>query len=284
MPRTLARVVFSLVILALAGFAAWNLWDLYMREPWTRDARVRAEVVSLAADVSGQVETVAVGDNARVRVGDLLFTIDKARFEIALESAEATVAARQAVLDQARREVEREQRLIDVVPRKDAEDALSARETAEAELRGALTARDAAALDLRRAEVRSPVNGVVSNLSLRPGDHVTAGAPVVAIVDTDTFHVEGYFEETKLGRIRIGAPVTIRLMGRPGTIAGTVESIAAGIEDRERADGAGALANINPSFAWVRLAQRVPVRIALDPGADREGLVSGMTATVVIAP
>lgn len=284
MPRTLARVVFSLVILALAGFAAWNLWDLYMREPWTRDARVRAEVVSLAADVSGQVETVAVADNARVRVGDLLFTIDKARFEIALESAEATVAARQAVLDQARREVEREQRLIDVVPRKDAEDALSARETAEAELRGALTARDAAALDLRRAEVRSPVNGVVSNLSLRPGDHVTAGAPVVAIVDTDTFHVEGYFEETKLGRIRIGAPVTIRLMGRPGTIAGTVESIAAGIEDRERADGAGALANINPSFAWVRLAQRVPVRIALDPGADREGLVSGMTATVVIAP
>lgn len=284
MPRTLARVAFTLVILALAGFAGWSLWDLYMREPWTRDARVRADVVSLGADVSGQVELVSVGDNARVHKGDPLFTIDKARFAIALASAEASVAARQSALDQARREVEREQRLIDVVPRKDAEDALSARETAEAELRGALAARDAAVLDLERTEVRSPVNGVVSNLSLRPGDHVSAGVPVVAIVDTDTFHVEGYFEETKLARIRTGAPVTIRLMGRPGTIAGKVESIAAGIADRERTDGEGALANINPSFAWVRLAQRVPVRIALDPGADRTGLVSGLTATVTIAP
>jgi multidrug resistance efflux pump len=119
-------------------------------------------------------------------------------------------------------------------------------------------------------------------MDLRPGTYVTAGKGVMALVDTDTLHVEGYFEETKLPRIRIGAPARVRLMGDSRQLTGHVESIAAGIEDRDRGQGASLLANVNPTFNYVRLAQRVPVRIALDE-ASREGeLVAGRSATVEI--
>lgn len=284
MIRTLARVAVTLAVVALALLAGWRLWDVYMREPWTRDARVRADVVSIAPDIAGPVSTVAVTDNAAVKQGDLLFRIDRARFDIALASAEAAVAGARSILDQAQREADREAQLSGVVPEKVREEARAAMTAAQAEYRGALAARDAAALDVSRTEVRAPVNGIVSNLTLRPGDYVTAGKGVLALVDTDTLHVEAYFEETKLPRVRIGAPARIRVMGRRATLTGRVESIAGGIADRERSEDAGGLADVNPSFAWVRLAQRVPARIALDPLPAGETLVSGLTATVVVEP
>lgn len=284
MIRSVLRVVLTLAVVALAVLAGWRLWDLYVREPWTRDARVRADVVAIAPDIAGQVDLVAVADNAPVKSGDLLFRIDKARFAIALARAEAVVAGARASLDQAQAEFERDDQLSEVVSEKVREEARSAFTRAEAEYRGALAALDAAKLDLERTEVRAPVNGIVSNLALRRGDYVTAGEGVLALVDTDTFHVEAYFEETKLPRVAVGAPARIRLMGDPEPLAGHVESIAGGIADRERSDAAGGLANVNPSFAWVRLAQRVPVRIALDPVPADRRLVSGLTATVVIDP
>lgn len=284
MIHALVRVAVTLAVVALAAFAGWRLWDLYMREPWTRDARVRADVVSIAPDIAGPVSLVAVADNAAVKEGDLLFRIDPARFDIALASAEAAVAGARSALDQAQREADREAQLSGVVPEKVREEARTAMTAAQAEYRGALAARDAAALDVRRTEVRAPVNGIVSNLTLRPGDYVTAGKGVLALVDTDTLHVEAYFEETKLPRVRVGAPARIRVMGRGGELTGRVESIAGGIADRERSDDTGGLADVNPSFAWVRLAQRVPVRIALDPLPPGQTLVSGLTATVVVEP
>jgi multidrug resistance efflux pump len=143
--------------------------------------------------------------------------------------------------------------------------------------------RDLARLNLDRSEVKASVNGVITNLSLRPGDYVNAGQAEVALVDTDSLRVEGYFEETKLSRIKVGNPVSIKLMGQSAVLAGHVESIAAGIEDRERTVGNGLLANINPTFNWVRLAQRVPVRIAFDTVPDDARLVAGLTATVAVA-
>lgn len=284
MNRSLLRVALTLAAVALAVFAGWRLWDLYVREPWTRDARVRADVVSIAPDIAGQVDLVAVADNAPVTAGDLLFRVDRARFAIALASAEAAVSGARASLDQAQAEFERDDRLSEVVSEKVREEARSAFTRAEADYRAALAAHDAAKLDLARTEVRAPVNGIVTNLGLRPGDYVTAGEGVLALVDTDTFRVEAYFEETKLPRVRVGAPVSVRVMGEPERLTGRVESIAGGIADRERSDAAGGLANVNPSFAWVRLAQRVPVRIALDPLPPGRRLVSGLTATVVVEP
>jgi RND family efflux transporter MFP subunit len=282
--RNFGRVAVTLVVVAVAALAGWHLWDSYMRSPWTRDARLRADVVSVTPDVSGLVSEVAVNDNAKVNKGDLLFRIDRQRFAIAFDRAAAAAQSSQAALEQAQRDLQRYQRLSGVVSEQQREEASTAEAKAEADYHGAVAAREAAALDLKRSEVRAPVNGIITNLSLRPGDYVSAGKAVMALVDADSFRVEGYFEETKLPRIRLGAPVSITLMGQEGTIRGHVEGIAAGIEDRERSDASGSLANVNPSFAWVRLAQRVPVRIALDSVPDGMRLVAGLTATVVVQP
>ena len=136
-----------------------------------------------------------------------------------------------------------------------------------------------AKLNLERSEVRASVNGVVTNMELRPGTYLTPGKGVMALFDSDTLHVQGYFEETKLPRIHLGDCVNVRLIGSDHALRGRVESVAAGIEDRDRSAGATLLANVNPTFNWVRLAQRVPVRIALDR-AERNELVAGATATV----
>lgn len=281
--RSLFRVVVTLALVAGALAAGRELWGHYMDEPWTRDAKVRADIVGVGPDVSGFVSEVLVHDNQRVAKGDVLFRLDRARFAIALDQAEAAVAGRKATLDQATRDRKRYEELKDVVSQQKTEQMRAAEAEAEAAWRQALADRDLARLNLERSDVKASVNGVITNLSLRPGDYVNAGQAEVALVDTDSLRVEGYFEETKLARIKVGDPVLIRLMGQPAALAGHVESIAAGIEDRERTVGNGLLANINPTFNWVRLAQRVPVRIAFDHVPDDAQLVAGLTATVAVA-
>ena len=157
-------------------------------------------------------------------------------------------------------------------------------QVAEAAWRQATADRDVARLNLDRSEVKAPVNGYITNLELRPGDWVAAGKPALALVDSDSFHIAGYFEETKLPRIHPGDRATVRVMGEAGTIEGHVDSIAAGITDRERGAGDNLLANVNPTFSWVRLAQRVPVRIAIDRVPAGLRLLSGRTATVTVLP
>lgn len=280
--RGAIRVVVTLVFVLAALGAGRELWGHYMDEPWTRDAKVRADVVGVAPDVPGFVSEVLVTDNQPVKKGDVLFRIDRARFAIALEQAEAAADGRKATLDQAKRDRERYQQLKDVVSEQKTEQMRMAEEEASAAYREALANRDLARLNLERSEVKAPVNGTISNLSLRPGDYVNAGTAELALVDQDSLRIEGYFEETKLARIRVGAPVSVRLMGQAEPLRGHVESIAAGIEDRERTVGNGLLANINPTFSWVRLAQRVPVRIALDGDVRDVPLVAGLTATVSV--
>jgi multidrug resistance efflux pump len=151
-----------------------------------------------------------------------------------------------------------------------------------AQLNSARVARDLAQLNLERTTVRAPVNGVVTNVELQPGDYGNAGRQVLALVATDSTHVDGYFEETKLPRIRVGDRAVVHIMGIPTGLPGQVESIAAGIEDRERAASSTDLANVNPSFSWVRLAQRIPVRIKLDAPTGDVRLITGRTVTVSI--
>ncbi|WP_425988633.1 efflux RND transporter periplasmic adaptor subunit [Ensifer sp. R-19] len=282
---TAFRVAITGVTVILAAFAAWRLWDNYTTSPWTRDARVRADVVSLAPDVSGLVDSVAVDDNAVVRKGDVLFTVDRSRFTIALERADAAVDAAEATRDRTATDLVRTERLLGTATtEKQRDEARESAAKADADYRSAVSQRAAAALDLERAQVQAPHNGVITNLSLHAGDYAVAGKAVMALVDSDTFRVEGYFEETKLPGIRIGAAAEIKLLGRPSPISGHVKSIAAGIEDRERSDTTGSLANINPSYNWVRLAQRVPVIISVDAPRDGTPLVAGLSATVAIKP
>ncbi|MEA2738818.1 MAG: hypothetical protein QOH05_2125 [Acetobacteraceae bacterium] len=281
-----ARVATTLVAVLIAAFIGWRLWVYYEESPWTRDARVSADVVGVAPDVSGLVSDVRVRDNQMVHRGDLLFVIDQARFELALRHAEATVASRQATLQQAERDLKRYDALTNgAVSRQEVDQAQAVDAGAVATLQQAIADRDLAKLNLDRARVTASVNGIITNFDLRPGDYVTAGRPVTALVDTDSLRVDAYFEETRLPRIHVGDHVRIRLMGVPERLTGHIESIAGGIMDRERQSGGSLLANINPTFDWVRLAQRIPVRIALDEVPAGVQVIPGRTATVdVVGP
>ena len=277
--KLIGRVAVTLIFVAAAFYVGRHLWGHYMDEPWTRDARLRADVVGIAPDVSGLVSEVLVKDNQTVKKGDILFRVDRDRFAIALEQADAALASSKAALEQAQRESARQARLGDAASLQQKEQALTTVQQDEAAVRQATANRELAQLNLDRSEVRATVNGTISNLSLRPGDYVSAGTAKVALIDSDSLRVEGYFEETKLPRIHVGDEVHIHLMGQTEKLTGHVESIAYGIEDRERTSGS-LLANITPTFSWVRLAQRVPVRIALDKVPEGTKLIAGLTATV----
>jgi len=276
---------FGLTAVAVVAAVAvgMHLWAYYMDAPWTRDGHVRADVVQVAPDVSGFVTDVLVHDNQRVQRGDVIFRIDRARFELALRQAEAIVAGRRASLDQANADLNRYRALTDLATsQQKQEQVLATQQEAQASYDQAVADRGVAQLNLDRSEVHASVNGIITNMDLLPGAYVTAGHGVMALVDTDTLRVEGYFEETKLPRIHVGAPVRIRLMGDARPLTGHVEGIAAGIEDRDRSQGTNLLANVNPTFNWVRLAQRIPVRIVLDDIPDRALLVTGRSATVEV--
>ncbi len=281
----LARVLLTLGMVALAAWAALRLWDHYELAPWTRDGRVRANVVQVAPDVSGLVHAVQVQDNQAVKAGQVLFEIDPARFTLAVQQARAGVQSARATLAQARREDARNDSLSDLVPREAREQTRARVEAAAAALARAEVDLRTAELNLQRATVRAPVDGWVTNLDLRTGAYAAAGRGAMAIVDRGSFYVEGYFEETKLARIHPGDAVRVTPMGSRVALAGTVQSIAAGIADRDRSTGANLLPSVSPTFNWVRLAQRVPVRVQLDAQPDGIGLVAGQTVLVeVVAP
>jgi len=280
--KRIVRICVTLLVVGLAFLAGEQLWKLYNRAPWTRDGRVRADVVLVSPDVNGLVTSVAVKDGQKVRTGDTLFVIDRARYELTLAQTEAAIAADEAQLAQAEKEVRRNRGLGNLVTTEQAEEANAKELDLRAQLDGAKVARDTARLNLDRTIIRATVNGIVTNLELQPGDYATVGRQVLALVDTDSIYVDGYFEETKLPAIRVGDTAVVHLMGVDTDLRGTVDSIAAGIEDRERGTSSNALANVNPTFSWVRLAQRIPVRVRLSHVPADVRLIAGRTATVSI--
>jgi multidrug resistance efflux pump len=283
--RNASRPALTLLIVVAAMFAGRYLWAYYQEAPWTRDGRVRADVVTIAPDVPGLVTDVLVHDNQTVKIGDVLFRIDPDRFELAVAQADAAVASRKAQMDEAAREAVRYEQLSSIsVSREVQEQRQANADATAAAYRQAVADRAVAQLNLKRSAVVSPVDGTVTNVQLEPGDYVTTGKGVMALVDNATLRVEGYFEETKLPLIHPGDRAEVRLMGEPRMLTGRVESIAAGIADRERTDSPDLLANINPTFNWVRLAQRVPVRIKPESVPPGMRLVVGRTATVTIEP
>jgi RND family efflux transporter MFP subunit len=280
---SLGRALLTLVVVLAAIGVGWQLWSYYMLEPWTRDGRVRADVVTVAADVSGLVSDVFVHDNEKVSKGQQLFRIDQRRFQYALDQAKADVASHKATLDQADRDLVRSKSLSTVaITQQQVEHSQQSYDVAQAQLDAANAALEVAQLNLERSTVVAPVNGIVTNFDLLPGRYVNAGTAVFALVDSDTFRVEGYFEETKLRRIHVGEDATVKLIGDPHVLSGRVESIAYGIEDQNRSTSGELLASVNPTFSWVRLAQRIPVRIKLADVPPDLLLVAGRTATVSI--
>jgi len=280
--ETLGRSAATIALVIIAIIIAIWMWNHYERSPWTRDGRVRADIVRVTPDIGGLITEVRVADNQPVKAGDLLFVIDRPRYTLALAEVDAQIASARATLGQARREAARDVALGDLVAKETHEQNLARVETAQAALAQALAAREAAALNVKRTDVRASVNGIVTNLDLHPGDFVAAGQQALALLNTDSLRVEGYFEETKLPMIEVGAPVVVTLMGEKQELRGHVESIAAGINDSTRADSSNLLPDVEPTFSWVRLAQRIPVRVRLDnPPADIR-LIAGRTATVTI--
>lgn len=282
--RQVIGFIATALLLVLALAIGHRLWVHYMDEPWTRDGRVRAQIVGVAPDVSGTVVELPVADNMFVKKGQVLMKIDPAHYQVAVEQAEAAVAARRAEWQMRRADAARRADMDSlVVSKENRENASSAAASAQAQYQQALAALDAAKLNLSRTTVVSPVDGYVTNLSVFQGDYATAGTPKLAIVDSHSFWVYGYFEETKLPRVKIGDKAEIRLMSG-GVLEGHVESISRGIYDRDNPQSRELVADVNPTFNWVRLAQRVPVRIHIDRIPDGLVLSAGTTCTVVVSP
>ncbi|TDN69317.1 efflux RND transporter periplasmic adaptor subunit [Paraburkholderia sp. BL10I2N1] len=279
---SVGQILLTLVVVAIAAVVLWKLVDYYMFSPWTRDGRVRADIIQVAPDVSGLITSVDVVDNQQVKRGQVLFVIDQARYALTLRQAQATVLQRRATLDQARREDVRNRKLGDLVAQEASEETRSRVEQATAQLADAEVAVDTARLNLQRTTIVSPVDGYLNDRAPRTGEYVASGRPVLAVVDMHSFRVDGYFEETKLHGIDIGRPVDIQVMGEPNVLRGHVLSIVAGIEDRDRMSSPNLLPNVNPAFSWVRLAQRIPVRVALDEVPADFRLIAGRTATVSV--
>lgn len=281
--RTIVRVALTLCLVAVAIFAGTHLWQYYMLTPWTRDAKIRADVVIVAPDVSGWVRELKVRDNQQVKAGELLMSIDSDRFEAALDKANAVAETRQQQLRLREHEASRRAALgPQAISAELRENAQINAAVARGELRQAQADAKLAAINLARSKVQAPRDGHITNLRLAEGNYVNAGQPVMALVDDSTFYVQAYFEETKLPRIKVGAPVKIWLMSAGEPIQGHVQSISRGITDRNATPDSQLLAEVEPTFNWVRLAQRIPVRISLDQVPEGFSLSAGMTASVQV--
>ncbi|TLX55376.1 HlyD family secretion protein [Stutzerimonas nosocomialis] len=280
--RTAIRVAVTLAVVVLAVAAGYSLWHHYLISPWTRDARIRADVVTVAPDVSGRVVSLAVRDNQHVEAGQVLLSIDRERYQAALDKARAVAETRQQELRLREHEAARRSQLRQSISDEQKENAQIAAAIARAHYREAQAEVRVAELNLARADVHAPRAGQVTNLRLAEGNHVSAGEPVMALVADGSFYVQAYFEETKLPAIRVGDPVRIWPMSSGEPLSGRVESISRGITDRNANPDSQLLADVEPTFQWVRLAQRIPVRIRFDSLPEGIELSAGMTASVQV--
>ena len=274
----------TLVVFAIAVVAALSLWNRYETRPWTRDGRVRADVVRVASDMGGLVTQVLVHDNQRVSAGQLLLVLDQPRFAAALEKADAAVSSARATLALARRESTRDNALGNLVASETRERNAAKVDTELAALAQAPAEQRVAQHNVRRTEVRATTDGIVTNLDLHAGDYLQPGAQALALIDTGSLRIEGYFEETKLGCITEGDAAVARLMGDARDVRGHVDTIAAGIADDQRSSTHNLLPAVAPTYTWVRLAQRIPVRIHIDDAPADTRLIVGRTANVTITP
>jgi multidrug resistance efflux pump len=288
MPRRRLRILpllITLATIAVAVVLGRAMWDAYMGAPWTRDGTVRAYVVTMAPEVAGRIVELPVADNQFVHKGDLLMVIDPTNFKIAVSLAQAAVQQADANAQNAEREAKRRQELTTLAVTVEEKQTFASNALAsQAQYQQAMANLDQARVNLDRTQIRSPVNGWVTNLLAQLGDYANVGQNEISLVDADSFWIDGYFEETNIEPIQVGDPASIKLMGYSQIVRGHVGSIARGINVANAQPNGQGLATVNPIFTWVRLAQRIPVRIHIDQVPEGVVLAAGMTATVQIDP
>lgn len=280
----LIRPLLTGLVVCIALGLGYVVWDVYVLDPWTRDGRVRVYVVVAAPEVSGTVVSVPVVDNQFVHKGDPLYTLDPLRFRLAIDEARAKVAGTTDEYELAVANAKRRRGLHGVVSREEVDDYDSNVVNKRAAMDTAKALLDTALLNLQRSTVYSSVDGYVTNLNLRVGDYATAGKPYMALVDATSFWMNAYFEETKLLGVKVGDKARIKLMGYPQILQGHVVSIGRGINDDNGVWDRLGLPDVSPIFTWVRLAQRIPVRVEFDDVPPSVLLSAGMTASVAVGP
>ncbi|MBK1873597.1 MULTISPECIES: efflux RND transporter periplasmic adaptor subunit [Marinobacter] len=280
----LGRIGLTLLVVAAAVVAGTWVWDHYLYSPWTRDGRIRADVITIAPDVSGWVTELSVKNNRLVNKGDPLFTIDDTRYRAKFAESNARLAQERTGWDLARHQYERRQRMADL--QSISEESLEAyrirAEAAKASYQLAQAELDTARIDLERTQVLAPESGIVNNLSLRRGNYVARGEAVLSLINNDSFYVTGYFEETKLQQVHVGQKARITLLSGGEKLSGEVVSITRGIADSNTTSDSLMLPKVQAAFNWVRLAQRIPVDIALDPFPDNLNISAGMTVSIYL--
>ena len=283
--RRVVRIILTGFAVAVALVAVFGLYEHYMVAPWTRDGQVRVQVANIAPQVAGEIKELHVTDNQLVHKGDLLYVIDKIDYKIAVDMANADVASKRADLDVKQAQSARRQQLTTLSTSIEEKQRYAGDyEVAQGAYQTALANLEKAKVNLERTDVRSTVNGYVTNLLLRVGDYANTGSTNISIVDSDSFWVTGYFEETKMGSFEVGDAATIDLMGYRKHIDGHVESITRGIATSNATVSTQGLPSVQAVYTWVRLAQRIPVRIKIDKVPPGITLAAGMTATVIVTP
>ncbi|MDN6041920.1 MAG: HlyD family secretion protein, partial [Acetobacter sp.] len=281
--RRALQFVTTGIILAVAAVVALVLWDYYTAAPWTRNGQVRVQVADIAPRVSGQIIAVRAKDNQFVHAGDVLYEIDPFDFKVAVASATAKVNLRQADMVLKDTQESRRNRLTEVAASREEKQVYQATaDMAKAEYADAMAALSQAKINLDRTQIRSTVTGYVNNLIMRVGDFATAGKPNIQIIDASSYWVDGYFEETKIRAIHIGDRVRMDLMGYTAPMWGHVVSITRGIATPNATPSTQGLPSVDPVYTWVRLAQRIPVRVHIDSIPPGTQLAAGMTTTVTI--
>lgn len=277
------RYAITLILVVLAVIAIFKAWAFYTESPWTRDAKFTADVVSIAPDVTGLITDVPVVDNQLVKKGQVLFKIDQPRYQQALDEASADVAYYQALAAEKKREAGRRVKLgVQAMSQEEIDQANNVLQTAEHQLAKAEAARDLAVLDLERTVVVAPADGWVTNLTVHPGNYINRGSTAVALVKKNSFYILAYLEETKLPGLNKGDRAEITPLGSNRVMHGTVDSVAAAVTNSSSSAATNGLATIDSNLEWVRLAQRVPVKILLDDEDQQHPYPAGTTATVVI--
>lgn len=277
------RIAITLLLVLLATIAVFKAWAFYTESPWTRDAKFTADVIAIAPDVSGLLTDVPIVDNQLVQQGQILMVIDQPRYQQALAEANADVAYYQTLAAEKKREAGRRVRLgIQAMSQEEIDQSNNVLQTVQHQLAKAIAVRDLAQLDLERTTVRAPADGWVTNLNVHAGEFITRGSTAVALVKKNSFYVIAYLEETKLEGLNKGDRAEITPLGSNRIMHGTVDSLAAAVNNSSSTPNSKGLASIDSNLEWVRLAQRVPVKILLDEKDQQHSYPAGTTATVVI--
>jgi multidrug resistance efflux pump len=281
------KLLVTLTILGAAGYFGYDKYKAYIENPWTRDGQVRTQVIQVTPRVSGMVTKIHVADNQRVKTGDLLFEIDPSQYQVKVDQAEARLQRNLEASKGKKIEYERVKKIYNrdkgAVSQKD----LVRNETnyfkSLADIDSSTEALNTAKLNLSYTKVYAEVDGYVSNINFQTGSQATANHAIMALVDENAYWVFGFFREDAIPDVEVGDKAVVTLLAYPDTpLKGSVESIAWGISHSDGNPGNNLLPSVKPVFQWIRLAQRIPVRIKLDTLPENVKLRFGLTASVMV--